>query len=128
MNEIAAGIVDIVKAGGTPVALLVGAIVGLGLVVIVLARVSGLFASSRTDLQTTAFQDKLLATIDRMIATEEALRGRLETMSRENASLRDQEAELRATISLVRNQRRRLIELLRDLKDGKPVTIERMAA
>ena len=102
-------LVAIIQSTGPYGALIISVIVGLVLCVIVIARMKGIIGESR-------FQDRLLVALDQLSKSEEACRKRIDALSAENGTLRDEIDEMRATLSLIRNQRRRLLELMRGVK------------
>ena len=118
MEAIGAALAKVLDAGGPTTALVVSLVVGLGLLAIVIARGSGLFAAGRTEIQAVSLQDRMLSTIKLMGETETALRARLDELETDNVDLRDQVIELRAQLSLLRGQRRKLIEIMREIKPG----------
>ena len=96
-----------------------GSVVGLFILMVLLSKGQGVLLATREGKQTAEFQDKLLALVDKLTASEDALRKRLEEVQGENATLRDDVVEMKVTLSLIREQRRRLIDLLRALKEGR---------
>lgn len=93
-------------------ALIAAAIVALALVLIVYARTAGLFDDRENAKQKTDFQGNLLAAIKLLTDGERDLR-------LENAGLREDIARLLVQIDLVRTQNRRIIDLLRDVVEGR---------
>jgi cell division protein FtsB len=93
-------------------AIIASVLIALVLVVIIAAWAMGLLDSHRTDSQKTDFQGKLLEAI-------KALTDRETELVRENASLRDDMGRLQATVDLMREQNRRVIELLRSVMEGR---------
>ena len=107
------GLIDALLKTGPYGALAAAVIIGCTLALIVFARTTDLWSGIRSRGQEVAFQAKLLELIDRLSASEDALRKRVDELSRDKATLVDDLDELRASLALLRNQRRRLIDLLR---------------
>lgn len=127
MDAVLNGIAAVIKSLPPYGQWVAGGLVGLALMVIVYARTTDLFVDRRVGSQTTAFQDRLLRAIEVLTASEEKLQARLDAAEAENVGLRSDMDTLRADLLLIRNQRRRVIELLRDLKEGR-VTVDTVEA
>lgn len=115
-------VADIVRLLGTlgPWGLVViSCLVGLALAVIVYARTMGLFAGQATAEQANAFQKNLLEAFDRLSKSDAALRQEVEDLQTERENLRGRIAELTVAIDLMRNQQRRLIDLLHAVMSGR---------
>lgn len=110
-SEIAAALHALAQVN--PVAASV-AVVALALVlaVIVLGRSKQIFADVAEDARKGAFQADLIAEMKARRERE----ARLET---QNATLLDQSAEMRVQLELLREQVRRLIDVLQDVRDGR---------
>lgn len=92
-------------------AVVASVLVGLALIVIIFAQVSGVFAQRRATVQNTDFQASLLKAVQALTDSEAALR-------RENAEQREVIERLQASVSLLREQGRRTIDLLHRVMDG----------
>lgn len=114
-----ATLIEQVRQVGPVGAVIAAVLLGLVLATIVLAITRGLWASKRSEAQIAGFQARLIDVMDKLCATEEALRKRLDVVEGENEALRDEKLELETTLGLVRNQRARMIELLRDVMAGR---------
>lgn len=114
------GLLDIVQRSGPAGALIASGIVGLAFAVILLAHFKDLWVGVRGRTQEVAFRDKLLNLIDKLTASEDALRKQVDELSHQRGALQDDVDELRVSLSLLRSQRRRLIDYLR-IAHGKPL-------
>ena len=119
MEALAAAVLTAISNSGPVGAVVAAVLVGLALALIIFARSKGLWNDTKGQSQGIEFQDRLLKLVDTLTASETALRQQIDDMSKKNGALRDDMDEMRATLALVRNQRRRLIELLRSLKEGQ---------
>lgn len=119
IDAVVGALAPIIEAGGPPLAIAAGVVVGLGLLVILLARLSGLVAAGRTDRQGAVLQARLLSALTLAATTEEQLRQRLDKLLSEKSGLQDEVMQLRVSLTLVRNQRRKLIEVLREVKSDR---------
>ena len=107
------GLLDVLRQSGPVGAALAGVIVALTISVIVLARVRNLWDGVRDRSQGIDFQAKLLLTIDKLQASEDALRRRVDELGLIKATQQEQLDDLHVQLALLRHQRRRLIEMLR---------------
>ena len=90
------------------------AVVALALVlaVIVLGRSKQIFADVAEDARKGSFQEHLIAEMRTM-------RDRDATLAGQNARLLEQSTEMRVQLELLREQVRRLIDVLRDVREGR---------
>lgn len=119
-------LVEMIRGGGPLAAIASGVLVGLGLTALIIARTVGLVSSGKADMQGPAFQDRLLKFVDALTANETALRQRIDRLQGDNQTLAadkigmaEEIAELRASLALLRHQRKRLIELMRTIKSDR---------
>ena len=118
-SEIGVIALRIVEGSG-PIGFYVGAaIVFLTLAVILLARFAGIFDDVRSGKQKTDFLDRVLSQYDRLAKVEASLRIDVERVEVENEALKDRLLELQAATELLRNQIRRLIDMLNAVKQGR---------
>lgn len=122
MDVLVTGRLTTLTNAGPVGAFLAALLVGLGLMVIVYARTKDLWTDTKGRTQGVEFQDRLLKLVDTLTASEAALRLRIDDVLRDNGTLRDDVDALRADLALVRNQRRRLIEMLRAMRSDHPLT------
>ncbi|MFC5553636.1 hypothetical protein ACFPQ7_06800 [Methylobacterium iners] len=87
--------------------------------IIVFAKSSDLFDNTRTEHQKTDFQELLISQVDKFAAREEELRRDVERAEVENDRLKDRQRELQTQVALMRNQLRRVVDLLRDVREGR---------
>ncbi len=116
-------LVEQLQGSGPVGAFVAAAIVGLTLAVIVLARFKDLWSNVRDRSQAVDFQGKLLTMIDKLQASEDALRHRVEDLSQDKRTLQEDLDELRVQMALLRHQRRRLIDMLRHVVATLPEPI-----
>ncbi len=95
----------ILEGTGPVGAYIAAGLVGLVLVLIVYARTQGLFNDTATAKQQVEFQKRLMEQVDRLMERDDALR--------------DEMAEMQAHVALMRNQLRRAIDLLRQVREGR---------
>lgn len=119
LDSLAKVLASAIGAGGIWTSIIAGLIVGLGLLVIVISKMTGVVAGSRGDAQGAELQTRLLAVVTSLTESEEKLRARVNTLQSENGSLHDEIIELRTGIALLRNQRRKLLEIMREIKTDK---------
>lgn len=99
--------------------IIVCAVVGLGILIVLIAHFGGLYQGRRADKQSIDFVDRLIGQVDAFSQRELKLRADLERQEQEADSLRLRAAELQADATLMRTQLRRLIETLRAVRDGR---------
>ena len=114
-----APLIEIIRASGPVGAVLAGVIVAGVLALIIFARTRNLFAETRTAGQATQFQAQMLVLVTKLTETEDTLRRRLSELETENRGLSGDLSDMKVTLSLIRNQRRRLLDYLRAIKEGR---------
>ena len=118
MDALITGLITGLSNSGPIGAVIAAVIIGLALSLMAFAKTRELWSDTRGRSQGVELQDNMLAMIKDLRASEEALRKRIDDLGRENGAMRDEVDELRASLSLLRNQRRKLIEHMRNLRDG----------
>ena len=110
-TEIAAGLHALAQAN--PIAAGV-AVVALALVlaIVVFGRSKAVFADVAQDSRRDQFQQQLLTEM-------QSMRGREAALEAQNARLLEQYAEMRVQMELLREQVRRLIDMLRAVQEGR---------
>lgn len=127
MDDIGALVSDLAKTGPFGAAI-AGLVIALALAIIIFARVKDLWSDDKGRSQSIEVADLTLKLIDTLMASERALRERIDEISRERDHDRDEIDALRADLALVRGQRRRLIELLRARRSDHSVADPRAEA
>ena len=115
-----AALADVLGRLGPGPALLAGIIVAMTLSVILLARYGNLWGAMRAGRSAETLQETLIAMVAANRATEEALRRRLDEAERAKAVTREELDETRAQLALLRQQRRRLITMMREVLTRLP--------
>lgn len=118
-GEIEGPAIRIIEATGPVGAIVAAALVGLALVVIIFAKLGGLFDNSRNDVLKTDFIGRLVAEVDKFSEREKELRREADRLEAENERLKDKMRELQTQGILMRNQLRRAIDLLRAVREGR---------
>lgn len=113
------GALRIVEATGPVGAIVVAVLVGLVLGALIIFYFARLFTTAKTDKQQGAFQERLIAVLDKVAASEMAWRKEVDLLQEKNASLKDTVRELTASVDLMRMQTRRLLEMLRAVMEGR---------
>ncbi|MCJ2050886.1 hypothetical protein [Methylobacterium sp. J-070] len=113
------GAIRIIDRLGPRGALVVSAVIGLGLAAALLAHFRGLYLNRRADRQSLDLVDRLIAEVDKLAAREVALRAEMERQELDRDSQRLRAVELQADVELMRAQLRRAIEVLRAVRDGR---------
>ena len=119
------GLVDALGKLGLWPSLLAGAIVGMTVGVILLARYGQLWAGVRAGRNAETLQSTLIAMVAANRATEDALRRRLDDAERDRTVTREELDETRAQLALLRHQRRRLITMMREVITRLPEPVIR---
>lgn len=113
------GIIRIVEATGPVGAIVIAAVLGLGLTVFVFFKLRSLQASSRQEQQANDFQDRLIGALKSLTDSESSLRAQVQSLLVENAALRENLRELTASVDLLRNQMRKMIGQMRAVQEGR---------
>lgn len=128
--EILAGLPPLLSllnsAGPIPVAIATG-FVGIIAALILSSKVREILAGTRAVEQTVGFQGSLLDLIRMLRDDELKLRARIQDLEARNDFLGDERLRLNMQLSLVRNQRRRLLAFIRQaLRSGslQPLVLE----
>lgn len=109
--EIAAALKALAEANPIAGAVAVG-VFGVIAAIILLGRTKHVFADMAEEGRKGTFQEQLLRALEAMATRETA-------MQAEIAALREQNVQMAVQVELLRGQTRRLIDLLREVRDGK---------
>lgn len=107
-------------AGRSPIgAALALAIVAMIVGLILIARSKSVFEDAAAEKRRGDFQQSLLDELKALRAREAEMRGEIAELRASNGRLAEALAELKVQTHLLREQSRRLIEALRDVKEGR---------
>lgn len=109
----------IIEGTGPYGAYIAAGLVGLALIIIVVANFAGLYDDRRSASTKTAFLDRVVKQYDALAKSEAALRAEVDRIDRENDTLQDRQRELLTSVELMRQQLRRAIDLMKDVRDGR---------
>lgn len=109
----------IIEGTGPVGAYIAAGLVGLTLAAIVFARLGNLWDTSRSEARKTDFLDLMVTQYERLMTVEANLRAEGERIEAENDALKERLREGQAAVELMRIQFRRVIELLRAVKEGR---------
>lgn len=120
MDAALSGLVDLLGRSGVVGTVIAGVIVGLVLAVILVGHFKGLWVDLQGRSQSVELQGKLLKLVETQQAAEEVLRRRLDLAEHGRDTAEEERDDLRVQCDLLRHQRRRLLDLTRQLVKRLP--------